>query len=96
MVALSEATAVFIEQKRHMCIREGFCRRIEQIAQVFLLRCTFQQVNASYDLCDTLREIVDYNRELVRVDAIGAPDDEIAAFCGKVLRVWALDSISDG
>jgi len=70
VVALRQAPPFPIEEHRNVRIRERRRLRVQRGAQEFLLRRAFEQVETANHLRDALREVIDHNRELVRIDAI--------------------------
>jgi hypothetical protein len=54
------------------------------------------EIRAPHDLVDTLRRVVNDNRELVGVDAIGATEHEVADLPDQILLDATLDLVEEG
>ena len=90
---LGELFAGGVDRDRHVQI--GRRRIAEPALQEDLARRRGEQIGAAHDVRDLLQRVVDDDRELVRVEPVGAPDDEIADVAREVLRLQALQAIAE-
>src|SRR5262249_22177268 len=70
-------------------------RQAETLLQINLARRRVEQVGAAHDIGDPLRGVVHHYGELVRVEAVGAPEDEVAHVALQALRLRALRPVGE-
>jgi hypothetical protein len=78
---------------RHVCELRAWA--VEIVEQQQLTRGVIQQVGASYHSGDSLRDVVDDDRQLIGEDAIPAAYDKIANTPAKVLLTRPLDEVHE-
>lgn len=68
----------------------------QRALQQDLAGCREQQVRTAHHLSDPLKGIVDDDGELIGVDAVGAPQYEVAGGFLDNLLLWSLDAVFEG
>src|SRR5205814_3342425 len=73
----------------------GQRRIVEPAREKDLTRRRGEQIGAAHHVRDLLRCVVDNDGELIGVEAVGAPDDEIADIAREILRYRSLQAVAE-
>ncbi len=92
-VCFESFSPVRVDRDRHVQIRG--LRIAEQPLEQDLSRRRGEEIGAADHVRHALQRVVDDDRKLIRVEPIGAPDDEIADIAREVLRLRALQAVAE-
>lgn len=90
---LRQLRAACVDGDRHVQI--AWCRNAERALQEYLPWCRREQIRAANDVGDALRSVVDNDGELIRAEAVAAPDDKIAHVLVEPLLLPSVESIGE-
>ena len=90
-VAFGKTSAICSHQQWYM--NKSRWGKAQQLVQIKLLRCGTEQVAAADNFRDAHQGIIDDHCQLIGVNTVAAPQDDIAAFSSQVLRIRTIMSV---
>ena len=90
-VAFGKTSAICSHQQWYM--NKSRWGKAQQLVQIKLLGCGTEQVAAADNFRDAHQGIVDDHCQLIGVNTVAAPQDDIAAFSSQVLRIRTIMSV---